>query len=281
MREISASLITEAVADMAMDANYNLPDDVLAALQKGYDTEESPIGKAILGHILKNADIARTEKVPICQDTGFSVFFVELGADVHIVGATLKEAISKGVAKGYTEGYLRKSILKNPIRHSENTGDNTPPIVWIDIVPGDKIHIVMAPKGGGSENVSQIGMLKPADGEKGFKRFVIDAMKKAGGNPCPPVIVGVGVGGTFEKCANLAKKALLRKIGERNPDPYYANLEEELLLEINKLGIGPMGLGGSTTALDVHIESYPCHIATFPVAVNINCHAARHKEVTM
>jgi len=261
-----------------MDSNYFIPEDVRKRIIEMREKEESPVAKAILDQILKNQEIAAEEKMPICQDTGFAVVFVEIGQDVRIEG-DLKNAIYEGVAKGYKEGYLRKSILIDPLKRSPNSGDNTPPVIWYDIVPGDKIRIIVAPKGGGSENMSRTAMLKPADGVEGFKKFVIRTVDEAGGNPCPPVIVGIGVGGTFEKCAWLAKKALLRKIGQRNKDPFYAQLEIELLEEINKLGIGPMGLGGTTTALEVFIEQYPLHVATFPVAVNLNCHAARHKEI--
>ncbi len=281
MREIPAEKITEAVAKLCMDANYYIPEDVRRRIEEMYEKEESPVGREILRQILENHDVAAQERMPLCQDTGFTVLFVEIGEDVKVVGGNIKDAITKGVAKGYTEGYLRKSILLDPLKREPNSGDNTPPVIWFDVVPGDRLRIVVAPKGGGSENMSRIKMLKPADGVEGFKRFVIETVDQAGGNPCPPVIVGVGVGGTFDKCAWLAKKALLRKIGQRNPDPFYAELEQELLEEINKLGIGPMGLGGRTTALEVFIEQYPLHIATFPVAVNLNCHAARHKEVEL
>lgn len=280
IREINSDSLIEPVAKLCSDANYFLPEDVLERIREMKQKEESPVGQEILDQLIENEKIARTEGIPICQDTGFAVVFVEIGQDVHIVG-DLKDAISKGVAKGYTEGYLRKSILLDPLKRTPNSGDNTPPVIWIDIVPGDTIKISVAPKGGGSENMSRIKMLTPSDGIEGFKRFVVDAVYEAGGNPCPPVVVGVGVGGTFEKCAFLAKKALLRKIGQRNPDPFYAKLEEELLELINKTGIGPQGLGGTITALDVFIEQYPLHIASFPVAVNLNCHAARHKEIVI
>ena len=281
MREVDVEKITEAVAKLSMDANYYIPDDVRARIIEMREKEESPVAQAILDQILKNQDIASEEKMPICQDTGFTVVYVEYGQDVKFVGGDIKEAIAKGVAKGYTDGYLRKSILIDPLKRTPNSGDNTPPVIWFDIVPGDKVKITVAPKGGGSENMSRTKMLKPSDGVEGFKKFVIDSVVEAGGNPCPPVVVGVGVGGTFDKCAWLAKKALLRNIGERNPDPFYAELELEILEEINKSGVGPMGLGGNTTALEVFIEQYPLHIATFPAAVNINCHAARHKEIVI
>jgi fumarate hydratase subunit alpha len=280
MREIQAGEITEKVAQLCFDANYQLGEDVAQALKNALNTEESPTGKAILSQLVENAEIAAEGVFPICQDTGFSVFFLELGQDVHIVGGELNEAISEGVRKGYGEGYLRKSIVEDPLRRV-NTKDNTPPIIWTDIVPGDALKITLAPKGGGSENMSEVAMLKPADGEDGVKNFVVDKVSRSGGNPCPPIVVGVGIGGTFEKVANLAKKALLRPVGSRNPDPYYADMEEALLERVNKLGIGPQGLGGRTTALDVHVEVFPCHIASLPAAVNIQCHADRHKSVVL
>jgi fumarate hydratase subunit alpha len=278
MRIIEIEQITQAVAKLSMDANFYIPDDVRSQIKKMRELEESEVGKTIIDQILKNQDISSDEQMPICQDTGFAVVFVEIGQDVKVNG-DIKDAISKGIAKGYTEGYLRKSILIDPLKRSPNSGDNTPPVIWFDIVPGDQLKIIVAPKGGGSENMSRIKMLKPADGVEGFKNFVIETVEQSGGNPCPPVVVGVGVGGTFEKCAWLAKKSLLRNIGQRNEDPFYAQIEQELLVEINNLGIGPMGLGGRTTALEVFIEQYPLHIATFPAAVNLNCHAARHKEI--
>lgn len=280
MRIIEIEQITQAVAKLSMDANFYIPDDVRSQIKKMRELEESEVGKTIIDQILKNQDISSDEQMPICQDTGFAVVFVEIGQDVKVNG-DIKDAISKGIAKGYTEGYLRKSILIDPLKRSPNSGDNTPPVIWFDIVPGDQLKIIVAPKGGGSENMSRIKMLKPADGVEGFKNFVIETVEQSGGNPCPPVVVGVGVGGTFEKCAWLAKKALLRDIGQRNEDPFYAQIEQELLVEINNLGIGPMGLGGRTTALEVFIEQYPLHIATFPAAVNLNCHAARHKEIIL
>ncbi len=280
MRIIEIEQITQAVAKLSMDANFYIPDDVRSQIKKMRELEESEVGKTIIDQILENQDIASDEQMPICQDTGFAVVFVEIGQDVKVNG-DIKDAISKGIAKGYTEGYLRKSILIDPLKRSPNSGDNTPPVIWFDIVPGDQLKIIVAPKGGGSENMSRIKMLKPADGVEGFKNFVIETVEQSGGNPCPPVVVGVGVGGTFEKCAWLAKKSLLRNIGQRNEDPFYAQIEQELLVEINNLGIGPMGLGGRTTALEVFIEQYPLHIATFPAAVNLNCHAARHKEIIL
>lgn len=280
MREIPVSKITEEVARLSIEANYHLGEDVIQALHKALEIEESPVGRSIIERIIENARIADQEEYPYCQDTGFAVVYVELGQDVKLVGGDLYEAINEGVRKGYTEGYLRKSIVRDPLRRV-NTGDNTPAVIWTDVVPGDKVKITVAAKGGGSENMSEVRMLKPADGAEGVKDFVVDRVERSGGNPCPPIVVGVGIGGTFEKCAWLAKKAALRKIGERNPDPFYAEMEEELLERINKLGIGPQGLGGRVTALDVHIEAYPCHIASLPVAVNIQCHADRHKSVVI
>lgn len=249
-------------------------------MQKAYDHELSLTGKEIIQQLLKNADIARSEEVPMCQDTGFTVVFVELGQDVHIEGGSLEDAINEGVRRGYTEGYLRKSIVGHPLERV-NTGDNTPAVIHVKLVPGDKMKIIVAPKGGGSENMSGIKMLKPAEGIEGVKKFVLDTVKNAGPNPCPPIIVGVGIGGTFEKCALLAKEALLRPVGTPNSRPEIARLENELLDEINSTGIGPQGLGGRYTALAVHIEIYPAHIASLPVAVNINCHASRHKETVL
>ena len=278
MREISAQIITDKVAKMCIDANYYLGEDVVKALQEGLKKEESPTGRAILEQILENAKIAKEGVFPICQDTGFSIFFVELGQDVHVAGGTLNEAIAAGVRKGYGDGYLRKSIVSDPLKRV-NTKDNTPPIIWTDVVPGEKLKITIAPKGGGSENMSEVAMLTPADGADGVKNFVVDKVRRSGSNPCPPSVVGVGIGGTFEKVAWLAKKSLLRPIGDRHPDPFYAEMEKELLERINKLGIGPQGLGGRVTALDVHVEVFPCHIASLPAAVNIQCHADRHETV--
>ncbi|MEW6685636.1 MAG: fumarate hydratase [Candidatus Edwardsbacteria bacterium] len=278
MREIQASKITEAVKKMCISANCNAGEDLIQALQKGLKEEESPIGKEIFEQLLENAKIAHNEQIPICQDTGFAVIFLEIGQDVHIIGADLSEAINEGVRQGYKEGYLRKSILQDPIS-GKNTGDNTPAMIHTTIVPGEKVKITVAPKGGGSENMSSVKMMAPAAGVEGVKKFVVDWVKEAGSNPCPPIVVGVGIGGTFEGVAMLAKKALLRPIGSRHPNKYYADLEEELLRLINNTGVGPQGLGGRITALDVHVEVYPRHIASFPVAVNINCHVARHESV--
>jgi len=280
MREISARLITEKVADLCIQANYHLGQDVIDAMKRGLEKEESPTGRAILEQLLENAAIAKEGEFPICQDTGFAVFFVEMGQEVHVVDGGLNDAITAGVIKGYGEGFLRKSIVSDPLKR-QNTGNNTPPVIWTDVVAGEQIKITMAPKGGGSENMSEVAMLTPADGAEGVKNFVVDKVRRSGGNPCPPIVVGVGIGGTFEKVAYLAKKSILRPVGHRNPDPYYAAMEEELLERVNKLGVGPQGLGGRVTALDVHVEVFPCHIASLPAAVNIQCHAARHKEVIL
>jgi fumarate hydratase subunit alpha len=280
MREVSTKDIIKAVRDLCIDANYNLGKDVEDALGKAYEKEESPVGKATLSQILENVQIAKQGEFPMCQDTGNAVVFVDMGDQVCIKDGNLFEAINEGVRQGYKDGYLRKSILSDPIER-KNTGDNTPAVIHLDIVKGDKLKIIVAPKGGGSENMSEVKMMKPSDGVEGVKDFVIDMVKRSGSNPCPPVIVGVGIGGSFEKCAEMAKRALLRPIGSKHPNPFYANLEAELLEKVNKLGIGPQGFGGTQTALAVHIETYPCHIASFPAAVNINCHVARHKEAVL
>ena len=277
MRNINVKLLTEVVADMCKEANYFLGQDVIAALEKGLQEEVSPAGKEVFKQLLENARIAAEEKIPICQDTGFAVFFVELGQDVHLTGGDFNEAIQEGVRRGYTEGYLRKSIVKDPLERV-NSNDNTPAVIHIDIVPGDKIKLVFVPKGGGSENMSAVKMLTPSQGVGGLVDFVVDTVSLAGANPCPPLVVGVGFGGTFEEVALLAKKALLRPLGQTNANPFYADLEKEMLKRINRTGIGPQGFGGRITAMAVHIEVFPCHIATMPAAVNINCHACRHVE---
>jgi fumarate hydratase subunit alpha len=277
MKAIRYEAIVEKVKEACMEANFKLADDVRAAVEKARGTEESPVGREILDQMLENAAIAEREQIAICQDTGFAVFFVELGDRVSIEGGLLVDAINEGVRQGYRDGYLRKSIC-HPLTRN-NTGDNTPAIVHLELVPGDALKILLAPKGAGSENMSRVAMLKPSDGLEGIKTLVIDRVREAGANPCPPVVVGVGIGGTMEKAALIAKKAMLRPIGSLNPDPELAALEAELLGKINDLGIGPQGLGGRTTALAVHIEVFPCHIASLPVAVNINCHASRHKEI--
>jgi fumarate hydratase subunit alpha len=279
MREISAKQITETVKKLCMDANLYLGEDVLAAFDRAEKMEESAVGKEIFQQLKENARIARDEKVALCQDTGLAVVFVELGQEVHIVGGEFNAAINEGVKQGYQEGYLRKSACHCFSR--ANTKDNTPAIIHLEIVPGDKLKIAVAPKGGGSENMSTVTMLTPSDGIEGIKNRVVEWVKQAGSNPCPPVVVGVGIGGTFEQTALIAKKALLRPLGQKNPDPQLAALEEEILTRVNNLGIGPQGLGGRITALAVHVEMIPCHIASFPMAVNINCHAHRHKEAVI
>lgn len=277
MREIHVNEIINAVRDLCIEANYYLNDDIKNAFFKSRDEESFKLAKDIMDILIKNAEIAKNENMPMCQDTGMAVVFLEVGQDVHILGGNLKDAINEGVRRGYIEGYLRKSVVKDPIDR-ENTKDNTPAVIWTNIVPGDKLKIIVVPKGFGSENMSQIKMLKPADGVEGIKEFVLKVVKEAGPNPCPPIIVGVGIGGTFELSAYLAKKALLRPIDKRNENPFYANLEEELLNLVNGLGIGPQGFGGRTTALAVNIETFATHIAGLPVAVNISCHATRHAE---
>jgi len=281
VRELDVREIKEAVKKLCMEANYEIPEDVLNGFKSAKLLEESETGKKVLDILIENSEIAKNEKVPYCQDTGMTVVFVEIGQEVKLVGGSIEKAINEGVAEGYTEGYLRKSVVSDPLFDRKNTGTNTPAVIHYKIVEGDKVKIIVAPKGGGSENMSRLKMLKPADGIEGVKKFVIETVSIAGANPCPPIIVGVGIGGNFELSALLAKKALLRPLGDRNPDPRYAKLEEELLQEINKLGIGPSGFGGRITALDVKIEWHPCHMATLPVAVNIQCHAARHKEVVI
>jgi len=280
MREIQTAEIIKQVAQMCQEANYYLGEDVLHALDDAAQRETSPMAKYVLQQMQENAHIASEERVAMCQDCGVAVFFVELGQDVHIVGGDINDAINEGVRKGYYHGFLRKSMVASPLNRV-NTGDNTPAAIHFQIVPGDKLRIIFAPKGAGSENMSALRMLKPADGIAEVKRFVLECVKNAGPNPCPPVTVGVGIGGTFEKAALIAKQALMRPLEQNNPDENIASLERELLEEINKLGIGPAGLGGLTTAFSVHIETYPCHIGSLPVAVNINCHAARHKEVVL
>ncbi|MBI5559668.1 MAG: fumarate hydratase [Deltaproteobacteria bacterium] len=276
MRNIRTSEITEKVKELCMDAACLLPSDVEAALRKAADGEASPLGRDVLEQIVKNFEVAASEGVPMCQDTGVAVFFVSLGRGVCLDGP-LEDAINQGVRQGYRDGYLRKSVC-HPITR-KNTGDNTPSVIHTRVVEGDRIRITFAPKGAGSDNMSRLKMLKPAEGIMGVKDFVIETVRAAGGNPCPPIIAGVGIGGNFEKAAILAKEALLRPVGSRNPDKELDSIERELLEGINSLGIGPMGFGGRVTALSVHIEAFPCHIASLPVAVNIQCHADRHKEI--
>jgi len=277
MRTIDSSVITDVVEKLCIEANYYLNDDIRNALEQAKQAEESFQGKEILDILVKNADLAKQNHMPICQDTGAAVIFCEIGQDVHVTGENITEAINEGVRRGYKKGYLRTSIVKDPILR-ENTGDNTPAIIHYDIVKGDKIKIVVAPKGFGSENMSAVKMLKPSDGIEGVKDFIVSTVEKAGPNPCPPIVVGVGIGGTIEKAAILAKKALLRRIDMHSDIPYVNELEKQVLQDINKLGIGPAGIGGRVTALGVNIEVYPTHIAGLPVAVNISCHAARHAE---
>jgi fumarate hydratase subunit alpha len=279
MREVQAAEITKAVRDLFIDANCNLGEDVLAAFDRAIEKDESPVAKEVIRELKENARIARDEQSPICQDTGLAVLFVEVGQDVHVVGGDLKAAINEGVKRGYGEGYLRKSAC-HPFTRA-NTKDNTPAVIHFDIVAGDKVRILAVPKGGGAENMSRVDMLSPSAGLEGIKDFIVKRIEASGSNPCPPTVVGVGIGGTFERSALLAKKALVRKIGERNADPELAKVEVEVLARINKLGIGPMGYGGSTTSLDVFFEVEPCHIASLPVAVNVQCHAARHKEAVI
>lgn len=280
MKEIEIDKIINAVEELCKSANYNLNEDMLNSLEHGRKQEKSDIGKDILGKILKNAEIARNEKMAICQDTGMAVVFVDLGQEVHIKGGSLTDAINEGVRRGYKNGFLRKSVVKDPLDRV-NTGDNTPAIIHYNVVEGQELKITLAPKGFGSENMSSLRMLKPSDGIKGVKKFIVETVDKAGPNPCPPIVVGVGIGGTMEKAALIAKKALLRPVNVRSNIEYVAKLEEEMLCEINKLGIGPSGLGGSTTALAVNIEVYPTHIAGLPIAVNINCHVTRHAEIVL
>ncbi len=280
MREINAADITKAVKSMCVSANCCLNNDVYSALSEALKNEVSPIGKELLGQLIENADIARRDCVPICQDTGFAVVFVTMGQEVHITGGSLKEAINQGVREGYTEGYLRKSVVKDPFIR-ENTKDNTPAIIHFDIVDGDIFKIEIAPKGAGSENMSKIFMMKPADGIEGAKKAILEAVETAGPNPCPPMVIGVGCGGNFELSAILAKKALLRPIGSHSDKPHIKEMEEELLEKINSTGIGPQGLGGKTTALAVNIESFATHIASMPIAVNISCHVTRHASAQL
>lgn len=280
MREVSADEITAAVQQMCIDANTDIGDDILDAFEKAKETEESPLALTIIDQIEENAAIAAREKMPYCQDTGFACFLVELGQGVRIVGGLLEEAINEGVRQGYKEGYLRTSIVNDPIERT-NTKDNTPAHVHVDLVDGDRLRIKFSAKGGGSENMSQLAMLKPSDGLEGVKEFVVKVASDAGPNACPPIIVCVGIGGTFDRAALLAKRGIFREAGKPSPDPFYAKLEQELLERINDLGFGPQGLGGRTSALAVHVEAFPCHIASLPVAVNIQCHAHRHREVTL
>jgi fumarate hydratase subunit alpha len=281
VREIHTDQITETVTRLCIESNYYLGQDVLDALRRYRELEVSPVGREVLDQILENADIARDQQMPLCQDCGLTVVFVELGQEVHIVGGDLNEAIAEGVRRGYQDGYLRKSMVERPFSARINTKDNTPPVIHTTIVPGDALQLTVAPKGGGSENMSQLAMLKPADGRQGVVDFVVESVRRAGANPCPPIIVGVGVGGSAEKAVWLAKHSLLRQVGQPSPDAEIAALEADILERVNRIGIGPQGFGGLTTALAVHVETFPCHIASMPVAVNIQCHSARHKEAVL
>ena len=277
MREVNVSQITDVVERLCIEANTHLPGDVKNAICQCRAAEDWDIAKGVLDKIITNYEIADAENVPICQDTGMACVFLEIGQDVHLVGGNLAEAVDEGVRRGYTNGYLRKSVVADPVRRG-NTGDNTPAMLYTEIVPGEQIKITVGPKGFGSENMSQIRMFKPSAGLQGIKDFILEVVETAGPNPCPPMVVGVGIGGTFDKAALLAKKALMRPVDSENPDPYYADLEKEMLEKINELGIGPQGFGGKTTAIGLNIETLPTHIAGMPCAVNINCHVTRHKS---
>ena len=277
IRTVQTEIITETIKKMCIEANYSLSSDMVKAMRKAEEKEESVLGKQILAQLQDNLEIAASDMIPICQDTGMACVFLEIGQDVHFVGGDLTDAINEGVRRGYDKGYLRKSVVKDPVRRG-NTGDNTPAMIYTEIVPGDKVKITVGPKGFGSENMSQIRMFKPSAGLQGIKDFILEVVETAGPNPCPPMVVGVGIGGTFDKCALLAKKALMRPLDTQNPDPFYADLEKEMLEKVNKLGIGPQGFGGKTTAIGLNIETMPTHIAGMPCAVNINCHVTRHKS---
>lgn len=277
MREVNVSIITDNIKEMCIEANHFLTDDMKNVFENAVKNEESALGKQVLGQLEENLKVAGEDMIPICQDTGMAVVFINIGQDVHLTGGDITDAINEGVRRGYVEGYLRKSVVKDPI-YRENTKDNTPAVIHFNIVPGDKVDITVAPKGFGSENMSRVFMLKPADGIEGVKEAILTAVKDAGPNACPPMVVGVGIGGTFEKCAYLAKKALTRDLNDESPVEYVRNLEKEMLEKINKLGIGPGGLGGTQTALAINIETYPTHIAGLPVAVNICCHVNRHSH---
>lgn len=280
MKELKIEEIISAVEKLCIEANYELGLDIVEGFQKALKNESSPLGQEVLERLLENAEIASRERVPMCQDTGMAVIYVEIGQDLHIIGGSLTEAINEGVRRGYDKGYLRKSVVKDPFERV-NTGDNTPAVIHYDIIPGDTLRLVIAPKGFGSENMGGVKMCKPSEGLEGVMQYVVETVDRAGGNPCPPIIVGVGVGGTMEKAAFLAKKSMLREVGQHNSEERLAKIEQELLERINRLGIGPQGFGGVTTALAVNVEVYPTHIAGLPVAVNIGCHATRHKEITL
>lgn len=277
MREVNVSIITDNIKEMCIEANHFLTDDMKNVFENAVKNEESALGKQVLGQLEENLKVAGEDMIPICQDTGMAVVFINVGQDVHLTGGDITDAINEGVRRGYVDGYLRKSVVKDPI-YRENTKDNTPAVIHFNIVPGDKVDITVAPKGFGSENMSRVFMLKPADGIEGVKEAILTAVKDAGPNACPPMVVGVGIGGTFEKCAYLAKKALTRDLNEESPVEYVRDLEKEMREKINKLGIGPGGLGGTQTALAINIETYPTHIAGLPVAVNICCHVNRHSH---
>jgi len=281
MREIDVNEVKSVIEKLAEEAAFELPEDFLEREKQMLEREESELGKEVLKQLIENAELARRERLPLCQDTGLAVIFLEVGQDVHFTGGNLIDAINEGVRNAYRNNYLRKSVYENPYKRDKNTGDNTPAIIHTEIVPGDKVRIKFAAKGGGSENMSALKMMRPADGIEGVKKFVVERVAEAGGNPCPPIVVGVGIGGNFEYSAYLAKKALLRPLNDRHPDPEIAKLEEELLEMVNKTGVGPGGFGGTQTAVAVKIEVHPCHIASFPVAVNIECNAARHKEAVI
>jgi fumarate hydratase subunit alpha len=281
MSRIHYQDIVDKVRETCIEANYSLSKDVMAAYEKALETEKSPLGQEVLIQIMENARIADKEGMPLCQDTGLAVFFVEVGQDVSIVGGLLNDAINEGVRQGYHAGYLRKSVVQDPIFERRNTSDNTPAIIHTEIVAGDRLKMMLDIAGGGCENMAALKMLRPADGLEGVKHFVVETVRNAGANPCPPVVVGVGIGGDFEKVAMLAKKALLRPVGQPSPKLEVAALEEDLLKRVNQLGIGPVGLGGVVTAFAVHIEIHPCHIASLPVAVNLGCHSSRHKSINL
>jgi fumarate hydratase subunit alpha len=281
LREVSVKEVTEAVTRLCQEANFSLPEDVLDALKNALKAEESPIGKQTLEQIIENANMAKSEQMAICQDCGATVVYLEVGQDLHITGGNLYDAVNEGVKTGYDKGYLRKSMVNHPFSSRISTKDNTPAVIHTDIVPGDKLRIIIVPKGGGSENMSRLFMLTPSKGRQGIIESALKAVDEAGSNPCPPVIVGIGIGGTSERAMELAKKSLLRKVGEHNPDPEVAELEKELLQRVNNLGIGPQGYGGTQTALGLNIEVFPAHIASMPLAVNLQCHAARHKEAVL
>ncbi len=281
IREIKTEEIKKEVAKLCLQANFELGEDVLKALREALEKESSPVGKETLSRLIDNADIARKKRLPLCQDCGVAVLFIEVGQDVHISGGSLAEAVAEGVREGYSQGYLRKSIVSHPFSDRINTTDNTPPVIHYEIVPGDKLRIILMPKGGGAENMSRVSMLSPGDGESGIINFAEETVKIAGGAACPPLIVGIGIGGTLEKAALMAKKALMRPVGEPSEDAETARLETAILGRLNCLGTGPLGMGGTATALAVHVNSFPCHIASLPVAVNLQCHSSRHAEAVI